>query len=65
MTKKVITNPNVGMSMSDLEARARAGCPIARHQLQRQCMGFASSVMDDMREGADMVDRKELLIFNK
>lgn len=57
----IITNPVVGQQMSDLEARARAGCPIAQNELYKQCMGFAEAVMDDQKTGADMKVRDELI----
>lgn len=60
----ILTNPKVAATMSELELRARAGDPWAQHQLQQQCMGFATAVMDDVRDGADMADRKKLIKQN-
>lgn len=64
MTKAILTNPKVAATMSELELRARAGDPWAQQQLQQQCMGFATAVMDDVRDGADMTDRKQLIKQN-
>ena len=61
----ILTNASVGLQMSELEARARAGDPWAQAQLTKQAMGFANAVQDDVREGADMADRKDLLIINR
>lgn len=57
----IITNSKVGNQMSALEAKARAGCPIARNQLFQQAMVFADAMMTDVKAGADMQDRKEML----
>lgn len=64
MKLSILTNASVGLQMSELEARARAGDPWAQAQLTKQAMGFANAVQDDVREGADMQDRKDLLIIN-
>lgn len=65
MMVAILTNANVGLQMSELETRARAGDPWAQAQLTKQAMGFANAVQDDVREGADMQDRKDLLIINR
>lgn len=65
MKPSILTNANVGLQMSELEARARAGDPWAQAMLSKQAMGFANAIIDDVREGADMQDRKDLLVINK
>ena len=60
----IITNPRVGMNMSDLEARARAGDPWAQNMLTRQSMGFAMAIQEDAIAGADMQDREDILKIN-
>ena len=57
----ILTNSKVGASMSDLELRARRGCPHAQRELRQRSMAFADAMMTDMRQGADMQDRKEML----
>lgn len=57
----ILTNPKVANKMSNLEARARSGCPIAQSQMFQQAMLFANFVMEDAVAGADMQDRKEML----
>lgn len=64
MDNSILTNSQVAATMSELELRARAGDPWAQHQLQQHCMGFAQAVMDDVRDGADMADRKDLINRN-
>lgn len=44
----ILTNAEVGMSMSDLEIRARRGCPFAQEELQRQSMR-AANLLTDLR----------------
>lgn len=61
----ILTNPNVGLRMSELEVMARRGDPWAQRQLTKAAMGFAVNVIDDVRAGADMVDRKDLMKVNK
>lgn len=64
MKPSILTNPNVGLQMSELEARARAGDPLAQAMLSKQAMGFATAVIEEVREGADMTDRKEAIVIN-
>lgn len=60
----ILTNPRVGVSMSDLEARARRGCPWAQAELTKQSMGFAEHMIDDVKAGADRHEQlKELKIL--
>lgn len=47
MTKSIITNSRVGIGMSDLEARARSGCPLAQMEMTKRCMQFSVVVTDD------------------
>lgn len=37
----IIMNPRVGISMSDLEVRARKGDPLAQDELERQALAAA------------------------
>lgn len=60
----IITNPRVGMNMSDLEAHARAGDPWAQNMLTRHSMGFAMAIQEDAIAGADMQDREDILKIN-
>lgn len=61
----ILTNANVGLQMSELEARARAGDHWAQAMLSKQAMGFATAVIEEVREGADMTDRKEAIVINQ
>lgn len=47
MSTSIITNSKVGLQMSDLEARARSGCPIAQMEMTKRCMQFSVVVTDD------------------
>lgn len=57
----ILTNTKVANEMSELELRARKGDPFAQRQLQRQCMGFAQVIMTDMKAGADLQNRKDMI----
>lgn len=65
MKLSILTNASVGLQMSELEVRARAGDPWAQAQLTKQAMGFANAIVEEVREGADMADRKDLLVINR
>lgn len=38
----IITNPKLGVTMSQLEVQARKGCPFAQEELQKQALKAAS-----------------------
>lgn len=47
---RITTNPRVAMSMSDLEVRARKGCPFAQEEMERQAFASASITRKLMKE---------------
>lgn len=47
----IIMNPEVGVTMSDLEIRARKGDPYAQDELERQAYKAASITKKIQREG--------------
>ena len=57
----ILTNARAAQQMSELEIRARQGDKAAQDEMQKRCMQFANTVMSDVKAGADMVDRKELM----
>ncbi|MGL6011426.1 MAG: hypothetical protein ACRC0J_07920 [Shewanella oncorhynchi] len=57
----ILTNPRVANKMSNLEAKARSGCPIAQDQMFKQAMVFADAMMADAKVGMDEKERKERL----
>lgn len=57
----ILTNARAAQYMSQLEIRARQGDEAAQDEMQKRCMQFANTVMSDVKTGADMVDRKELM----
>lgn len=59
---RIITNPKVALTMDELELRARKGDPWAQQEIFKRSMQFASVVMDEVKQGADMVNRNEQLI---
>lgn len=54
----ILTNTKVASDMSELEIRARKGDIFAQNEIQKRCMSFSCVMMGDMKEGADMKDRK-------
>lgn len=54
----ILTNTKVAADMSELELRARKGDVFAQNEIQKRCMQFSSIMMSDMKDGADMKDRK-------
>lgn len=57
----ILTNSYAANQMSDLEILARLGDPVAQLILQKQSMGFATSIMEEVHDGADMKIREEQL----
>lgn len=47
----IITNSKVGVSMSDLEVRARKGDPFAQEELERQAFASAAITRKIQKEG--------------
>lgn len=58
----ILTNPKVALTMDELELRARKGDPWAQQELFKRSMQFAAVVMDEVKQGADMINRNEQLI---
>lgn len=54
----ILTNTKVASDMSELEIRARKGDIFAQDEIQKRCMNFSRVMMSDMKDGADMKDRK-------
>lgn len=52
----IITNPKVGVSMSDLEIRARKGDPFAQDELERQAFAAASITRKIQKEGLSRLE---------
>lgn len=61
----ILTNYRVAATMGDLEIRARQGDPWAQAELTKKCWGFAGSLADESKAGADGQVRKEQLKLNK
>lgn len=57
----ILTNPKVAHDLSELELRARKGDVFAQNEIQKRCMNFSSVMMSDMKDGAEMKDRKSQL----
>lgn len=57
----VLTNIKVAQQMDALEIAARKGNPWAQQELFRRSMQFAEVVMTDVKAGADLQNRKEML----
>lgn len=65
MSKVILTNSKVGISMSDLEARARSGCPIAQAEMTKRCMNFSITVLDDVvTEGMTRKDQAKEMRYD-
>lgn len=47
----ILTNPKAGVSMSDLEIRARKGDPYAQEELERQAFAAAAITKKIQKEG--------------
>lgn len=53
---RIVTNTKVGVTMSDLEVRARKGCPFAQEEIERQAFMSANVTKTLQRQGISRED---------
>lgn len=53
----ILTNPELGSRMSELEVRARKGCPFAQEAIMQRCL--AAAVLDKVARTKHSLTRDE------
>lgn len=54
----LLLNPNVGLSMSDLEVLARKGCPAVQATIEKECLKLAQQ--DKVARTVHSMNRHEM-----